>query len=263
MAPRAQRVAACAIGGGAAAGVAGLICGYFGTFLLAAEPSNVAPVIGILITGPLGLALGAVVGALLGLTRCPTIVVVPILALVAGGTAALALVATRPTFEPAAELVEGTIVSCNPVTELLAQRLEHWRSEAQRVTVAGFANVRPGWEEDVPAMAAARPGVVLTIHRRHGAWFEERAWGWGTRDRRLGPWVADARTEQVFLPTSIDPSTFVPDGLESRFLLVWERSDDYPPTVLPEFLGLHVIREVPPALSDEELLEWAFRQLRE
>jgi hypothetical protein len=50
-------------------GIVGLVCGFFGSFWLAADPGNAAPLIGIFITGPLGVAIGLAVGAAVGLAK--------------------------------------------------------------------------------------------------------------------------------------------------------------------------------------------------
>jgi hypothetical protein len=238
-------------------GIVGLVCGFFGSFWLAADPGNAAPLIGIFITGPLGVAVGLAVGAAVGLAKLRISAALSVFGLAALCIAASALAITSPEYVPHSRLVEATVKSCAPVSKLLMDRTAHWRSETQRVADQHLETVRPSWQEEVPLMVEYRPGVVLTLNIQRKAWYEERAWRWGRRDRRISSWEPQTESERVFADASLSTCDVDFLSVSSRYLLCYERWDDFPPTELPGYLGLWVIHEVPLAKSDQELLEWA------
>jgi len=155
--------------------------------------------------------------------------------------------------------VEARIESCSPVGDLLPERVAYWRSEVARVTKDGLAVVEPDWEAKVQQMAASRPGVVLTLSRQRGAWFEERVWRWNQHDRRLGTWSDGRRLEKVFLPSASGSCDTPPPSEPRRYLLCFERSQSYPPSVMPGFLSMSVLHELPAGATEREILSWAFR----
>lgn len=63
-----SRVAASAAKGGCLLGLIGFACGFFGPMIFTAE-ANQDPMLGILITGPAGLVLGLLIGAVVGWSR--------------------------------------------------------------------------------------------------------------------------------------------------------------------------------------------------
>src|SRR5262249_11233258 len=98
---------------GLISGTAGFVCGYFGTCLLAANPSNIMPVFGMGF-GPLGLVLGGTVGAVGGFIQARRSVMMCAMVLVTLCTSALALAFTAPGYVPVTELVEARVVSSDP-----------------------------------------------------------------------------------------------------------------------------------------------------
>lgn len=64
----AMRVFLWAAGGAVILGLTGLAGGFFGPLILAPE-ANQGPLLGIFITGPLGVVIGAVVGGVIGMSR--------------------------------------------------------------------------------------------------------------------------------------------------------------------------------------------------
>jgi hypothetical protein len=235
---------------GSILGVVGFLCGFFGNALLSDEPGNMSPVVGIIISGPLGFILGIVLGISLKVLRLPHLILSTAL------VAVLSLAVVLPNYKPVAELIEGRVVSSEPVNALVSQRLSYWQSEVERVTREKLTNPRDKWETTVEPMVNARLGMIITIERKRGAWFEERVWRWGQRDRKQAAWVSSSRIQKYFIDqTSVKD---LDKTHEAQFIGEYEKSNDYPPSCLPEYLGLPVIRPVPPTLNGNKLKDWVF-----
>lgn len=235
---------------GSILGVVGFLCGFFGNALLADELGNMAPVAGIIISGPLGLILGIVLGISLKVLRLHHLI------LSAAVVVALSLAAVLPSYKPVAELIEGRVVSSEPVNVLVSQRLSYWQSEVERVTREKLVNPRDQWEATVEPMVNARPGMIITIERKRGAWFEERVWRWGQRDQKQAAWASSNRIQKYFIDQAVVKD--LDKTHETQFLGDYEKNNDYPPSCLPEYLGLPVIRPVPPNLNGKKLRDWVF-----
>lgn len=257
---RLPRVALWALSSGAV----GLFCGYSGNLIQAQYPGSVAPLVGMFFTGPLAAAIGAGIAFVLNRTRASValngLLLIGWLLLVAK----LSWKLTEPGFEPAAELVEAQIVGCTELPRVLPEQLLHWRAEAERVSkMPGPDRVRADWERHLPAMLSARRGVLLTIERARAAWLRERAWSNGRVDRDLEKVVDSRRQERVFLNFEDGKCQAQLMKLAGPYLFCFEHSGEFPPTRLPEYLGVWVMRPVPAAIaadlkrgSKEALLKW-------
>ena len=144
-------------------GAVGFLCGFFGSFLLSETPGNVAPLIGIFITGPIALVVGGLLGVVAGASRLHNKRIASLLciSLILVSIASLAL--TAPPYKPVAQLVEGEILSCEDTAVLAEARKQHWRSEVERVTRERLRVVRDDWENDVEHMVASRPSAVVNL----------------------------------------------------------------------------------------------------
>jgi hypothetical protein len=231
-------------------GLVGFICGFFGNALLADEPSNIAPVVGIIETGPIGFIFGIILGITLRVLRLKYLIISAIL------VAVISLARVSPGYKPVAELIEGRVVSCEPDNTLVSQRLSYWRSEVERVTRDKIINPRDNWEATVEPMVNARPGMIISIERKRGAWIVARTWRWGQRDRKQAEWVSSRRIEKYFIDQAVVKGLDMTH--EIQFLGKYEKADGNPPPCLPEYLGLPVIRPVPPNLNGDKLKDWVF-----
>lgn len=226
-------------------GFVGLVCGSMGQSLLLAEMGTAAPLIGIIIA-PIGFVVGALLGGLSVLIHLNTKQNLLFLAtaVVVGSIGTLYL--TVSEYRETIRLVDAEIVACEPVDKLLASQTKMWSESPANLD----KRLRPNWEQDIPGMVRAHPGVVLTIQLFQDAWVREQQWRWGGVSQRVDDWHSVNETEQVFAaitdPMPLSPCERFTIG-ERRFsALVWEKSNDSPPDTLSRFLWLGVLQRVPP-----------------
>jgi hypothetical protein len=248
------RPALLAIVFGAGLGVAGFTAGFLGNSLLAQDPGTVAPLVGIFFTGPLELLLGVVCGAMFGFSTASVRTVVLSFFACVMVTVVASLALSAPEFKPEARIADVEVTRCEPVASLVPSRTAHWQQEAARVSREGILNISPAWELRIAPMVASRPGVVLTCRTRRVRWIEQRIWRGGYTQTRATSWKEDPQVEQFF---SDDPSECkVQAKHEKTYLLCYERSASFPPTTLPEYLGLWVAHPIASStdLSRHDLL---------
>lgn len=231
-------------------GFVGFIFGASGQNLLLAEPGNLGPLLGILVTGPMGFVLGALLGGLSAFFRLSARRNLILLVIVVIAVSIVSLYWSLPAYRPKAWLVDAEIVNCEQVDQLLASQTKKWSEWVAREVREGHRNPRPNWEQEIPDMLRAQPGAVLTIRIYQEAWIRELKWRWGGISQRVDDWQSVNETKQVFAATT-DP---VPRSPCERFVigerrfsaLVWEHSNVEPPSKLADFLWLYVLQQVPP-----------------
>jgi hypothetical protein len=231
-------------------GFVGLFCGVMAQPLLLADPSNVAPVIGIVVTGPIGLVLGALLGGLSDLLHLNTKKNLSLLAIavIAGSVGTLYLMVSE--YSPTVRLIDAEIIGCEQVDQLLASQTKKWSEWVVREVRAGNRDFRPNWQQEIPDMLRAQPGVVLSVRIYQEAWAREQKWRWGGISKRVDNWKDVNETKQVFAPVA-DPT---PHSVCERFVIgerkfaseAWETSNPMPPKELSRFLWLPVLQQVPP-----------------
>jgi hypothetical protein len=267
--PRYARAAILAVAWGVSLGFVGFACGYFGNGLLAASPGSVAPVVGILFTGPIAVAVGMIVGAACGASPLAGRHLVAIFILLLSGTLILSLTSVSPGYEPEAEIIEARVVKCVPVESLIPTRTAYWRSEAARVTRERLVDVSSDWEKSVVRMVSSRPGIVVTLQAGRRSWFTRRRWSWGRTDRRIENSERQQGSDRAFADgTGSDcPNALKLLQQSSNFCMCFEHSERFPPSGLPEFLGLWVAHPIPPNLmtapKNQELFTWIERTCSE
>jgi hypothetical protein len=245
---------------GAVLGAAGLFVGYSGNFFLAANPGSAAPLVGLVVTGPLACAIGLGFGAICGFggatTRQILAIGIGLTVVVIAGSLAL----TVPEFVPRAHLVKGSVERCVAAATLVPARTQHWQSEVRRVTSEETVEVPDGWEATVPAMVQLRPAVVVTLRKREAAWIRERKWRNGTTNTRIDRWNVEQGAESVLLDESDCSRAQSKRESQQLFCLCYEESDRFPPSELPEYLGIWVLHPVPANVSGSEpdLLRWVY-----
>jgi len=229
-------------------GFVGFIFGASGQNLLLAEPGNLGPLLGILVTGPMGFVLGALLGGLSAFFRISARRNLILLVIVVIAVSIVSLYWSLPAYRPKVWLVDAEIVNCEHVNQLLASKTKMWSEVVVRPTKIGSA--RPNWEQEIPDMLQAQPGAVLTIRIYQEAWIRELEWSWGGISQRVDDWQSVNETKQVFAAVT-DPVPHSPCERftvgERRFSAVtWEKSNSTPPEKLSRFLWLGVIQQVPP-----------------
>ncbi len=228
-------------------GFFGFICGFFGAGLLLADMGSAAPLLGIIVVGPIAF-LGVMLGGLSALLRLSTRQNLVFLSIavttVTVGTLYLAVSEYKSTIW----LVDAEIVNCEHVDQLLASKTKMWSEVVVRPTQIGSA--RPNWQREIPDMLRTQPGVVLMMRIYQAAWVREQQWRWGGISQRADDWQSVNETKQVFAPMA-DPVPRSPCerfvvGERRFFAVAWEKSNSTPPEKLSRFLWLGVIQQVPP-----------------
>jgi len=231
-------------------GFVGLIFGYYGQDLLLAEPGNLGPLLGILVTGPMGFVLGALLGGLSTFFRLSARRNLILLVITVFAVSIVSLYWSLPVYRPTVRLVDAEIVNCEHVDQLLASQTKKWSEWVVRVKKEGLRDPRPNWEQEIPDMLRTQPGAVLTIRIYQEAWVRELKWSWDSISQRVDDWKSVNETKQVFAAISAPvlgpPCERFVIG-ERRFsALVRESSNVEPPSKLADFLWLSIFQQVPP-----------------
>jgi hypothetical protein len=232
---------AAAVFGAALVGTAGFAAGFFGPIALNPE-ANQGPLVGILITGPGGALLGALLGGLASARRLTPAAISGVLAaasiLLAVGTLFFAL--PGPRFR--GNLLELRVTRCDPPAAFKAEAFAYWD---ERIAAARWAAVRPDWKQGFEAMVARDPGVVLSaeVGRSVGLYELRKPWNRGALRAGKAWWVREryfARGSCADWPVD-QRGIYVASG-DPRV------SSDWPADVLPNFLALQVLK---PATEEE------------
>jgi hypothetical protein len=218
-------------------GLTGFLAGFLGPMVLWPQ-SHIGPLTGVVITGPGGLLLGLLLGAILALFRVPPSVQRPALLAVAAILGLGALFASIPSPIHEASLIAGEVRACaEPATlrHAVVARLESLDAEHR------YHPPVP-WSEGFDRALAARPGVVITVQVQRAA--EIR--------RGRAPWNRDRLTARRADPPGTDPALFVdapdcrdwPAGRQA-VLAVYPAAGIWPPATAPEFLAVDLARPAP------------------
>src|SRR4030067_229894 len=177
-------------------GFVGFIFGASGQNLLLAEPGSLGPLLGILVTGPMGFVLGALLGGLSAFIRLSARRNLILLVIAVIAVSIVSLYWSLPAYREKDLLVDAEVFNCEQIDQLLASKTKMWSEVVVRPTKIGSA--RPNWEQEIPDMLRAQPGVVLTIRIYQEAWVRELRWRWGSTSQRVDDWQSVSETKQVF-----------------------------------------------------------------
>jgi hypothetical protein len=103
--------------------------------------------------------------------------------------------------------------------------------------------------DEVPGMLASDRGVVLSlfVHRRRK--LEEQRKPWNRGQLTAARWKSEGKIEKYFARSGGPTCDGYPAGGRRFFSPVWEIARTTPPEILPTFLGLHVLQDVPPEFA--------------
>jgi hypothetical protein len=218
-------------------GASGFAAGFFGPMAL--NPSaNQGPLMGIFITGPAGVVLGAVLGALLGWLRMPSTTLVKALCGIAAIGAIVILFFALPKPKFAGNIVELEVTGCASPATLKEEAFAYWD---KRIAAAHWASARPGWKEGFEAQVASDPGVVLAVRvkRVAGLYENRKPWNAGTFSPGKASWVQ----ERYFLRGA---SCADQAGRTAVYAARGEASAGWPADKLSNFLNLQVLQPATP-----------------
>jgi len=234
-------------------GAVGFAAGFLGPLVLNPE-SNIGPVIGILISGPLGAIAGAVLGAIFGAlsvseTRQRQLLTASSVAL---GMGTLYFCLPGPVFY--GYVIDAEVAACASPAQGLDAAVAQWNEMVARVK---WATPSANWKQIAAGNLESDPGVVLTLHvRRRSAILRHRR-PWDRNRMSAGPWIPDdeskqyyaddegsacqpyvARPRQLYWP-AIGPNASNSHAAEPKAAYAW------PPTDTLNFLRLQRLGPVP------------------
>jgi hypothetical protein len=223
----------------------GFACGFLGPIVL--DPgANQGPLLGIFITGPAGVVLGAFLGnvaAALGLPPGRSMAALGVVG-AAGGLTILFFCLPEPQYR--AELVEIEVTAC----ELPLARRDAAFAEWEKMLAASpWAHPRADWKETFERDAAS--GAVLTtrVLRHRGLFTERKPWNRG--HAVAGPWLTETdrratRPNEFYVRAAC---AAFPAGTRGVYLARGEDSNGWPSRTVSTFLRLRLIE----APSGEDL----------
>jgi len=225
-------------------GIAGFLAGFVGPMVLAPD-ANLGPAIGIFITGPAGVALGALLWGLCALvkpaarTQWHLLYSVTVLGVLA------TLLSIRPEPKWLGYVFEGRVASCARPSALEADVLGYWH---KRIAEVHWAVPRAGWEDDMRRTLRRAPGVVVSVrlHRRNAIrqnrllWNrEEFAAGWQSQGEDVSFYLENG--DCAAFPAGRDIRGYQPLEYDGRPVDVTA----WPPSELLRVLRAAVLDDVP------------------
>jgi hypothetical protein len=225
-------------------GIVGFLSGFVGPMVLA-PGANQGPLLGILLTGPGGALLGAILGAVVALLGIPRPVASRALYTVAGIGAVVILYFCIPAPSFRADIIDGEIRRC-----VLPESLR----DATVARLNAIAATRPPrekpvrWEEAFDRALAERKGVVIEVRvlRRSRLYEKQAAWNQGTLTVR--PWTPATATSTYFASYRGPDCAAYSDGTRALFMATGHVSI-WPPSYIGEMLELKVAAPPPATVA--------------
>jgi hypothetical protein len=226
-------------------GVVGFVCGFIGPMVLAPD-ANQGPMLGIFITGPAGVILGAVLGLAVGALNPAPATATRILYAVAVAGAAATLYFCIPSPHYHADVADGEIRQCSRPESLRDKTVEH----LNELTAAHRPLTKPvSWGEAFDQALAKERGVVIEVHvfRDSRLYQREARWNRGTLEAR--PWIAADKSRRYFATYAGADCKSYPIGVRSRFRVIGHIGI-WPPASAAEMLVLKVAAPLPTGEAD-------------
>jgi hypothetical protein len=231
-------------------GLAGFAAGFLGPMIFVPE-ANQGPMVGIFISGPAGVALGAILWGLCSLIKPAartqwrllyTITVIGVLA---------TLLAVQPQPALLGYVFDGEVQACEAVPDSEETLLADWDAQVAKYD---YAQPRAGWREDLRRQIHDAPGVLVTVRiQRQNAIRENRkpwnhgsqfAWGWTAQSQDTPFYDADGTCDRYATGSALRGyQAYDADEVLST-PSVW------PPSTLLRILGASRMADVPPRWTD-------------
>ena len=220
-------------------GMTGLVSGFIGPLIF--NPSNIGPLLGIIITGPLAFLAGGLLGANSAFKNYPpktNIRAVIACSLIVMG---LSLLGSMPGPRPIGFLIDAEIKDCKSPEAVVDASISNW----EKTNWSESYQPRINWKADIPKMVKADKGVVLDVFVFRQKELNENRKPWNKGQREATNWH-DVNAIRTYYARSADGSCAdYTDRSRRIFFPVWEASTVSPPDILPTFLGLFVLQQVP------------------
>ena len=208
--------------------------------------ANQGPLIGILIAGPAGVALGLVLLLVCNVVDVPAWLQWRCLngTAVVGALAVLLLVQPEPALR--GYVMDLEVESCATPIDTEPQVLEYW---SNRIAEVPRAAARLGWRQDMQQKLREAPGVVLKVQVRQqiSVWEKRKPWNRGELFASAG---RNAPEENSFYDVDGACSDF-PGGHAFRAFEKYDLNGpispprEWPPSELEQFINVSPILPVP------------------
>ncbi len=229
-------------------GAVGFLAGFLGPIVLNPE-ANQGPLLGIFITGPLGVLLGA--GACLlqrlvpGLSRSA-------LRLAAAAFGLVTLYYCLPEPALVGRVIEAQIEDCVPPQQLAAAALSRWEQALARTP---WAHPQPDWKQAALRNVEHFEAAVLSVRitRSSAVYLRRKPWDHGKRFAL--PWAEEERSASYFVRGAAGAC---PEELAREPALYWplpgaartaQPATPWPPIDAAGFLSLQELGAVPADIS--------------
>jgi len=194
-------------------GVVGFAAGFFGPMIFVPE-ANQGPLVGILMTGPGGLALGLLLYGLCSLFKVSARNQWRMLYATAVAGVVTIMLCVQPSPALQGTMFEAEIVSCASPAGVEADTFKYWDRRIAEVT---WAEPRAGWREDMHAALQSASGAVVAVQmKRTNSVFENRKF-WNRGSLFVSGWKADTEQKSFYRP--VDSCAAFPAG---RVLLAFQ-----------------------------------------
>ncbi|PYQ29663.1 MAG: hypothetical protein DMF56_11930 [Acidobacteria bacterium] len=202
-----------------------------------------APLNGIFLSGPAGVALGVALGVVASRRNWRPLMFGGMLLLVSAGALLGGMALNWPESYVEGYELEGEISACRSPLLLRDQAVSQWR---KTLSSERWMKPRRGWEADLDRLIAHSDGVVLTVkvHRRRDFYQHREPWRYG----RIDPtgWRRKSNTAEFFARFAGPDCAAYRLGERRYFMEESELRGEYLPDTLPPFLGLPLITPVSP-----------------
>lgn len=226
-------------------GAAAFAAGFFGPLMFDPE-ANQGPLVGILITGPLGLMLSLLLWAVSAIFKVPAGIQWRVLYTVAAVGVLITLFCVQPEPKVRGYVFEGEVESCATPTEAEAEVLDYWEG---RIADVSWKEPRAGWRADMQRLLGDAPGVVVSVRMQRENTIKENRKPWNSGTRFAAGWSTKS-DETPFYDASGSCDRY-PDGTkirgyqESDYEERIRSADIWPPTELLYVLSASVLAPVP------------------
>ncbi len=224
-----------------ALGAVGLGAGFWGPILL--NPSaNQGPFLGLFFTGPISVVIGAALGLIVAALKVSKRQNTYLLGLASIAIVAVTLTMSLPESRYLGFLVDGEIRNCKKPHELMPSRIDLWAASNQDTK---WRQPRSGWEADTKRMLAEDEGVVLELFVYRESKLHENQKPWNKGHVELKDWSTVNVVKSFYARLEGNSCTAYKNGSRQLYFPEWEVSQVSPPDILPQFLGLYVLEEIP------------------
>lgn len=221
-------------------GAVGFLCGVIAPPIL--DPaSDQGAELGIQVTGPLAFLAGMVFGLIPAVRRMTHLRFAAWLAGLAAITFACTLYLSWPDDRWRGFVVDGEVSGCQSAASVVPAAERKWRAFYSQTA---WLSPRPGWEAAIRSMLQNDHGVVVTldVRQRWDVYEQRKPWN---RGRLVARRSREPHRAKYFARAQDCLSPQLARGHRSRYAPEFEGSVANPPDILPTFLDLYVLRDVP------------------